>query len=229
MNCDFTVNLGERNGISLYENGTGEDRWRVTLADTSEEAMTGARIARASKYLGPDDDMFMVTYGDGLSNVNIRALVDYHREHGKLATVTGVRPASRFGELQCKANNEVVAFSEKPTGGQGLINGGFFCFQREFLKYLDDSAGCILERQPLEACAADGQLRAFEHLGFWQCMDTYRDWMALEELWKTGNAPWNVWQLGVVSAENEMRQPRKASRTRASQQRSQTHHRRKIA
>ena len=132
-------------------------------------------------------------------------LIDFHREQGRLATVTGVRPGSRFGELQCEPDHRVLSFSEKPQIGQGLINGGFFCFQREFLKYLSDSSDCILERQPLETCAADGQLCAFEHLGYWQCMDTYRDWMSLEEQWKSGNAPWKVWQLGMVAADASTR------------------------
>jgi glucose-1-phosphate cytidylyltransferase len=204
MNSDFTIKLGEKDGICLHENGLSEDNWRVTLVDTSEEAMTGARIARAAKYLDADDDMFMVTYGDGLSDVNIRALINFHRKHGKLATVTGVRPPSRFGELQCTPDHCVKSFSEKPQIGQGLINGGFFCFDRRFLKYLSDASDCVLERQPLEACAADGQLCAFEHPGYWQCMDTYRDWLALEELWKMGKAPWKVWQLGVVSDDAPM-------------------------
>jgi glucose-1-phosphate cytidylyltransferase len=197
MNSDFTIMLGQRDGLQLYGRNPIDDQWRVTVADTGENTMTGARILRAAKYLTPDDETFMVTYGDGLSNVNLRAELDFHFEHGRLATITGVRPQSRFGEMQCDGDR-VVAFSEKPQIGQGLINGGFFCFQREFLKYLNESSECILERGPLESCAADGQLSVFEHLGYWQCMDTYRDWLSLESQWQSGNAPWKVWQWGMV-------------------------------
>jgi len=200
MNSDFTIMLGQREGLRLYGRSLTEDHWRVTVADTGENTMTGARILRAAKYLQPDDETFMVTYGDGLSNVNLRAELDFHLEHGRLATITGVRPPSRFGEMQCDGDR-VVAFSEKPQIGHGLINGGFFCFRREFLKYLNDSPDCILERGPLESCAADGQLCVFEHLGYWQCMDTYRDWMSLESQWQSGNAPWKVWEWGMVKAD----------------------------
>jgi glucose-1-phosphate cytidylyltransferase len=197
MNCDFTVDLGRREGIHLHGASSTDEGWRVTLVDTGENAMTGARVARAAKYLTPDDETFMVTYGDGLSNVNLRAVLEFHREHGKLATLTGVRPSGRFGELVYEGSR-VVSFAEKPQVGQGLVNGGFFCFQRQFLDYLSESPDCTLERTPLEACAADGQLHVFEHSGYWQCMDTYRDWQALEAQWQSGNAPWKVWRLGTV-------------------------------
>jgi glucose-1-phosphate cytidylyltransferase len=200
MNSDFTVTLGEKNGICLHRGNLSEDHWRVTVVDTGENTMTGSRILRASKYLQAEDDTFLVTYGDGLSDVNIRAVLEFHKEHGRLATMTGVRPPSRFGELQ-REGNRVVAFSEKPQIGQGLINGGFFCFQRGFLQYLSESPDCILERSPLESCAADRQLCVFEHLGYWQCMDTYRDWMSLESQWQSSNAPWRVWEWGMVKAD----------------------------
>ena len=196
MNSDFTIKLGEKNGLCLHRRGLCEDHWNVTVVDTGENTMTGSRILRAAKYLA-NDETFMVTYGDGLSNVNLRAVLEFHKEHGRLATMTGVRPPSRFGELQ-REGNRVVAFSEKPQVGQGLINGGFFCLQRGFLKYLSDSPDCILERGPLESCAADGHLCVFEHLGYWQCMDTYRDWMSLESQWQSGNVPWKVWEWGMV-------------------------------
>lgn len=194
MNCDFTVTLGDTGGIQLHDESDGHEGWKVTLADTGEETMTGARVLRAAKYLDDTDDTFMVTYGDGLSDVNLRAVLDFHRTHGRCATLTGVRPPSRFGELQLEGNR-VVSFSEKPQVGQGLINGGFFCMDRRFLRYLDSDPTCILERRPLEACAADGELCVFEHHGFWQCMDTYRDWQSLEAQWVAGNAPWNVWRF----------------------------------
>jgi len=197
MNSDFTVRLGEDNGITLHGSSHVQEDWRVTLVDTGEETMTGARVLRASKYLG-DDETFCVTYGDGVSDVNIRAVLDFHLQHGKCATLTGVRPPSRFGELHTEGDR-VVSFSEKPQIGQGLINGGFFCFQREFLNYLSDSPDCILERAPLENCANDGELCVFEHPGYWQCMDTYRDWQSLESQWTSGNAPWNVWRFGIAA------------------------------
>jgi glucose-1-phosphate cytidylyltransferase len=194
MNCDFTVRLGEPNAITLHESNQARENWRVTLADTGEETMTGARIRRAAKYLGPHDDTFMVTYGDGLADVNLQTLLEFHRGHGKLATLTGVRPPSRFGEFHCEGS-QILSFSEKPQINQGLINGGFFCFQREFLNYLSESPDCILEKQPLETCASDGQLHVFEHLGYWHCMDTYRDWQGLENQWRSGRAPWAPSQL----------------------------------
>jgi len=194
MTTDFTVCLGKRSALEFHE-ATAEERWTVTLADTGEETMTGGRVSRAARFLA-DDDIFLVTYGDGVSDVDVGELIDYHKSHGKLATLTGVRPPSRFGELQC-AGETVLSFSEKPTLGQGLINGGFFCFSRDFLRYLSDSSDCVLERDPLESCARDGQLRVFKHDGFWQCMDTLRDKNYLERLWQSGESPWRTWDLEV--------------------------------
>jgi glucose-1-phosphate cytidylyltransferase len=198
MNSDFTVKLDRADSLEIHEGCGVEDDWRVTLVNTGEETMTGARVLRAAKYLNDDDATFMVTYGDGLSNVNLGEMLDFHQRHGKLATLTGVRPPSRFGELHMK-DEQVIAFSEKPQIGQGLINGGFFCFQREFLSYLSDSPDCVLERAPLESCAAHGQLCAYEHSGSWQCMDTYRDWLSLEAQWQNGTAPWKVWQSEKIA------------------------------
>jgi glucose-1-phosphate cytidylyltransferase len=197
MNSDFTVRLGQDDGITVHGGSNNHEDWRVTLVDTGEETMTGARVLRASQFLDRDDDTFLVTYGDGVSDVNIRAVLDFHNQHRKIATLTGVRPPSRFGELHTEGER-VISFSEKPQIGQGLINGGFFCFQREFLAYLSDSPDCILERAPLESCADDGELCVFEHPGYWQCMDTYRDWQSLESQWVAGNAPWNVWRFGLA-------------------------------
>ena len=191
MMSDFTVSLGRRSTIDIHQFSSIEEHWRVTLADTGEDTMTGGRVHRASRYFG-DDETFLVTYGDGVADIDIGKLLAFHRRHGKLATLTGVRPPSKFGELQCFGNN-VLSFSEKPTGGQNLVNGGFFCFERDFLRYLSPSTDCILEREPLESCARDGQLCMYEHAGYWQCMDTFRDWMHLESLWKSGHAPWKVW------------------------------------
>ncbi|MEW6736716.1 MAG: glucose-1-phosphate cytidylyltransferase [Acidobacteriota bacterium] len=190
MNSDFTIELGKNRSIEYHSEAHKEDGWRVTLADTGEHEMTGARIKRAARYL--DGSTFCVTYGDGVSDVNLRAVLDFHRTHGKLATLTGVRPPSRFGELHCEGTS-VLAFSEKPQVGQGLINGGFFCFEIGFLEYLSEDASCILEREPLEECAREGQLQVYEHQGYWQCMDTYRDWESLNRQWQANNAPWKVW------------------------------------
>lgn len=191
MMTDFTVSLGKQSTVEIHEMSSIEEDWKVTLADTGEDTMTGGRVHRASRYFS-SDETFLVTYGDGVADINISQLVSFHMSHGKLATLTGVRPPSKFGELQY-SGNRVQSFSEKPTGGQGLVNGGFFCFQRDFLRYLSGDSNCVLEREPLEKCASDGQLCVYEHEGFWQCMDTFRDWTLLDSLWKSGNAPWKIW------------------------------------
>jgi glucose-1-phosphate cytidylyltransferase len=191
MNSDFTIELGARESIEYHGQAHGEDGWRVTLADTGEAAMTGARVARAARHLG-EDQTFSVTYGDGLSDVDLGRVREFHLRHGGLATVTGVGPPSRFGELQTRGER-VAAFSEKPQVSQGLINGGFFFFQREFLDYVSGDDDCVLEREPLERCAADGKLFVYRHAGYWQCMDTYRDWLQLDQHWRQGSAPWKVW------------------------------------
>ena len=189
MNNDFTVQLGRPNPLEYYD-AHAERGWRVTLADTGVQTMTGARIKRASRYLTAD--RFMVTYGDGVSNVDLKALLAFHQRAGTLATVTGVHPSSRFGELLV-SGSRVQQFSEKPQTHEGMINGGFFVFERAVLDYLTDDPGCVLEREPLERLAADGQLSVFQHQGFWQCMDTYRDYQHLNQLWESGAADWKQW------------------------------------
>ena len=191
MNSDFTIQLGRPHRIDLHERTHDEPDWRVTLADTGDKAMTGARIRRAAKYLGNPRETFCLTYGDGVSDVDLRAALAFHRSHGKLATVTGVRPPGRFGELRTEGSR-VAGFAEKSQIGQGLINGGFFFFEPEFLDYLSDDDACLLEHEPLERCTADGQLYVYEHTGFWQCMDTARDLELLERLWESGKAPWKT-------------------------------------
>lgn len=191
MNSDFTIELGRHNGIELHGSAHGECGWRVTLVETGERTMTGARIKRAASYLD-DDQTFAVTYGDGVTDADLQEALAFHRSHGGLATLTGVRPPSRFGELETRADR-VTAFSEKPQVAQGLINGGFFFFERGFLDYLSSDDDCILERAPLERCAADGQLFVYSHPGYWQCMDTLRDWESLQRQWESGEAPWKVW------------------------------------
>ena len=188
-NNDFTICLGKRESIR-YHNGHQESGWRITLADTGAETMTGSRIKRAATYI--TSNTFMVTYGDGVSNLDLRQLLAYHRKCGTIGTVTGVRPSSRFGEL-LTSGDRVVQFSEKPQTHEGLINGGFFVFERAFLDYLSSGPDCVMEAEPLERLARDGQLSVYQHEGFWQCMDTYRDLRHLTELWNSGNAAWKVW------------------------------------
>ena len=186
-NNDYVVNL--RDGSRELLN-SGDIDWRVGVIDTGLDTMTGGRLLRLRKWL--DGGSFMVTYGDGVSDIDMRSLADFHRSHGKIATVTAVRPASRFGALHIK-DNVVVKFSEKPQTHEGWINGGFFVFEPDVFEYLkDDSA--ILERAPMEQLAAAGQLVAYRHEGFWQPMDTLREKMLLESMWSTGNAPWKIWE-----------------------------------
>ena len=189
MNNDFTVELGKPNAVAYYD-AHGENGWRVTLVDTGLQTMTGARIKRASRFVS--GDRFMVTYGDGVSDVDVRGLVAFHEQAGTLATVTGVHPSSRFGELLVQGDR-VEEFSEKPQTHKGLINGGFFVFERKALEYLSDDVDCVLEREPLERLALAGQLSVYQHTGFWQCMDTYRDYQHLNTLWESGGAEWKQW------------------------------------
>ncbi len=187
---DFTVHLGSLQPVEFL-NGHEEDSWSVTLAETGEHAMTGARLRRVAHYLG--QETFCFTYGDGIGDIDIRELIAFHRSHGKLGTVTGVRPPSRFGELALDGN-QVCSFTEKPQVTQGYINGGFFVFEREFIdRYLDDREDLSLEREPLNRLAADGELMMYAHEGFWQPMDTYREWKHLEKLWNSDNVPWKLW------------------------------------
>lgn len=185
-NSDFFIDLSS--GSHRVINSC-EHNWRVGLVDTGLSTMTGGRLLRLKEWIG--NETFMLTYGDGLADVNISSLIDFHYQHKKLATVTAVRPPSRFGGLVLD-NAQVVEFSEKPQTGEGWINGGFFVFEPAVLDYIDGDK-TILEREPLERLAADGQLMAFRHEGFWQPMDTLREKQLLESLWASGNAPWKVW------------------------------------
>jgi glucose-1-phosphate cytidylyltransferase len=186
---DVTVRLGSRE--VEFHNGHDEDGWSITLAETGESAMTGARLHRVRRYL--DRGPFCLTYGDGLGDVNITELIRFHRSHGKMGTVTGVRPPGRFGELDLDGR-KVSAFAEKPQVTGGFINGGFFVFEREFLdRYLEDRDDLTLESEPLQRLAADGELMVYQHNDFWQPMDTYREWKLLQDMWDTGHAPWKVW------------------------------------
>ncbi len=170
-----------------------QERWRVRVIDTGVDCMTGGRVARAFDLLeaqGEKFEDFALTYGDGLSDVDLSLELEYHRKHGKLGTILGVHPMARFGELDIRDDDTVESFLEKPQSRQGLINGGFFFFKREFRKYLSDKGDCILEKAPLSNLATDRGLRVFKHQGFWQPMDTLRDKVQLQGMWDSGNAPW---------------------------------------
>ena len=186
---DFTIHLGQVPSVS-YLSGWDAVGWSVTLADTGLDAMTGARVKRVQRHVHAE--RFMLTYGDGLASIDVRALLDFHRARGKMVTITGVRPPSRFGEMSVH-NGRVASFDEKPQISEGLVNGGFFVCERSFFDYLSDDDDCVLEQEPLRRAAADGQLAAYEHDSFWQCMDTYREWQLLTKLWESGEAPWKVW------------------------------------
>jgi glucose-1-phosphate cytidylyltransferase len=188
MNSDFTIRLG-RQKQTTYRGAHDEQDFRVTLVDTGGETMTGGRIKRVGRYL--DDDTFMATYGDGLADLDMAELVEFHRRHGKLATLTTVRGQSRFGIVSLGDDGQVLQFQEKPTLEE-WVHVGFFLFDRRVLDYLggDD---CILEREPLERLAREGQLMAYRHAGFFYAMDTYREYKALNAMWDAGQAPWKVW------------------------------------
>jgi glucose-1-phosphate cytidylyltransferase len=191
LTCDFTIELGKPNGIE-YLGSHREDNWRVTCIDTGLDTLTGTRVRLATRHLhaGP----IMVTYGDGVANVDIRALVAFHRGHGRLATVTAVRPPGRFGGLVIRTDGTVSEFAEKPLRGAGPINGGFMILEKEAIeRYIPADDDVPLEHEPMATLAGDGQLVAYEHDGFWQPMDTPREREVLEQHWRTGNAPWKVW------------------------------------
>ena len=184
LNSDFTVDLSSGN-IEIHQNKSLD--WKVTLVDTGLETMTGGRLKRLRKYL--NEDTFMLTYGDGLANINIKSLLEFHGNHNKMVTMTAVRPPARFGELTINQNNEVLEFKEKPNTTEVWINGGFFVIEPEFLNYLDKDS-CILEKEPLENAAKSNELVAFLHDGFWHCIDTKRDKDNLEEIIKSDSKKW---------------------------------------
>jgi len=185
LNADFSVDLG--NG-DITSHQTDEIDWGVTLVHTGLESMTGGRVKRMQPYIG--NEPFLLTYGDGVADINIKALVDFHKSHGKMVTVSAVHPGARFGELDMEGDR-VASFKEKPQTTQGWINGGYFVIEPEFFDLIDGDS-TILERAPLEKVAEMGELMAFRHDGFWQCMDTKRDRDSLEEMWQEGKAPWAV-------------------------------------
>ncbi len=193
MTSDVTVSLGADKSVILNGTCSDEEDWVVTLAETGEHTMTGGRVAAIRKYV-ENDDLFCLTYGDGVSDVDIGKLLAFHKQQGKVATVTAVRPPGRFGELRIDGA-QVSDFNEKPQTSEGYINGGFFvCDSKKIWSYLGTDARCVFERDPLQKLAGDGQLSGFTHGGFWQPMDTLREFNVLNDLWARGEAPWKVWK-----------------------------------
>lgn len=184
---DVTFDLSNN---SMEVHNSAAENWKITLVDTGKDSMTGGRIKRIEPYV--NNSAFMLTYGDGVSNINIKALVDFHKKNNKMCTVTAVQPESRFGVLDINSNNEVRSFMEKPKGEFGWINGGFFVCQPEVFKYIkgDDT---IWEREPLEAIAKANQLAAYKHEGFWKPMDSLKDKQDLNKFWESGKAEWKIW------------------------------------
>ena len=185
---DVTIDM-KHGGMKVHQNLA--EPWKVTLIDSGDETMTGGRIKRVKDYIG--NEPFMMTYGDGVSDVDLKKLVEFHKKNGKFATVTAVQPSGRFGSMDLDKEDAVRAFQEKPKGDNAWINGGFFVLEPEAIDYIEGDA-TIWERAPMEKMAAEGQMVAFKHFGFWQPMDTLRDKHHLEEMWTCGEAPWKKWE-----------------------------------
>jgi glucose-1-phosphate cytidylyltransferase len=185
---DVTLKLGRSPEI-CYHNHHDEEDWNVTLLDTGQTTQTGGRLRRALAHMS--DDNFLMTYGDGLTNSDLNASIRFHEQHGRLATLTAVRPSGRFGELAFDGQT-IAGFREKPEQEDAFVNGGFFVLNRRIIDYLDGD-DCMFERAPMERLAIEGNLHAFQHPGFWQCMDTYREQLMLDQLFNSGKAPWKVW------------------------------------
>ena len=189
-NNDFTVDIDTSN-VTYHSTKNGNIDWKVTLVDTGLNTLKGGRIKRIEQYL--DDEINMLTYGDGVANVDVRKLLDFHKDHKKMVTITGVHPPSRFGEIITKGN-KVVSFQEKPQTSSGLINGGFMVFNRGMLKYLTKEEKCDFEFGPLEILAQQGEIMVYRHEGMWECMDNERDLNHLTKLWNGGDAFWKMWK-----------------------------------
>jgi len=190
MQRDFTVAMkGDPPGVEFH-NQVGEESWRVTCAETGADSGTGGRLKLVERYV--DSETFLFTYGDAVGDVDLDALLDFHWSQGRIATVTGVHPTSRYGEMKVE-DGRVVEFNEKPTVAEGIVSGGFFVFERKVFDYLGDDPRVFLELEPLQKLARDGQLSVHVHEGFWHPMDTYRDWQHLNDLWKSPKPPWKTW------------------------------------
>ena len=183
---DFSIAFGT--GKITYHNDPTEDDWNVTLADTGLRSMTGSRISQIKNYVGNED--FMITYGDGLSDVDIDKLIAFHKSHGKILTITGVRPPARFGEMNTNQKGEVLEFNEKPQASAGRISGGFFVASPKLFDYLTDNEDLVFEQEPMRKLVSDNELMMYEHDGFWQPMDTSREYQLLNSLYDKGEAPW---------------------------------------
>lgn len=190
-NSNITFDFKHENKVTVHENAS--EPWNVTIVDTGLNTMTGGRVKRIAPYVG--NETFMLTYGDGVCDVPIDKLVEFHRSHGRICTMTAVKPEGRFGILDIDGS-EIKSFREKSKNDVGYINGGYMVLEPEIFDYISDDS-TTFEREPLESIAREGQLMAFKHNGFWQCMDTLRDREKLEKLWATGNAPWKVWKNDV--------------------------------
>lgn len=188
---DVTFDFSAENRMTVHQNVA--EPWRVTLVDTGLNTQTGARVKRVRKYVG--DETFMLTYGDGVSDVDLSALLEQHRNSGKTVTLTGIQPGGRFGVLDLE-NQTIIGFREKVKEDGGWINGGFMVMEPAVFGYLSEAEGCVLERTPMETMAAEGKLGVYKHYGFWQCMDTQRDRSQLEAIWSKGAAPWAPWLEG---------------------------------
>jgi glucose-1-phosphate cytidylyltransferase len=189
MHSDFTVAMDGSRPLQFHNQAGGED-WRVTCAETGLDSGTGARLRLVRDYV--DTPTFCFTYGDAVGDVDIDALLEFHWAQGRVATVTGVHPTSRYGEMVVR-DGRALEFNEKPTQAEGVVSGGFFVFQREVFDYLNDDPQLFLELDPLQRIARDGQLAVYQHQGFWHPMDTYRDYLHLNSLWRKGDPPWKIW------------------------------------
>ena len=192
MASDVTLKLGRKPSVHSHNHHDEED-WSVTLAETGLETMTGGRLKRIQRYLGADET-FLFTYGDGVGNIDVPAAIEFHRSHGKVLTLTAVHPPGRFGELGMGEAGAVREFNEKPQAEGGWINGGFFVASRKVFDFIPDDDKVSFEQEPLRAITAAGDLRAWQHRGFWQPMDTYQEYILLNRLWADGQAPWKIWQ-----------------------------------
>lgn len=186
---DITFDLTSNNRMEIHSSESVEP-WKVTLANTGLDTMTGGRIKRIQKYIG--DESFMLTYGDGVADVNVQKLCEFHKEHGKIATITAVQPSGKYGVLGINEELAVLEFVEKPKNVDAWINGGFMVLEPRIFDFIDSDATSF-EVEPLETLASEGEIAAYKHVGFWQCMDSQRDKHVLESIWKSGKAPWKVW------------------------------------
>ena len=187
--CDVTFDFSHKGEMSVHNSVL--EPWRVTIVNTGLETMTGGRVMRIKEFVG--NEPFLLTYGDGVSNVDINKLVRFHRQHGRIATITSINVGQQFGVVEIDDNNRITRFSEKQHVDGRVINGGFMVLNPDIFDYIEGGDSTVLEREPLEHLARDGELMVYQHNGFWQCMDTQRDKLRLEELWSLGNAPWKVW------------------------------------